>query len=155
MELLIDIIEDMGRFFRRKESDVRNMSDVAVLFLRLFIGGVVLLHIIGKLQTYDNVVLTYRHILGFDGATSFAIVTILEGLFAAMIMIGVATRFAASMMIIVSAMAIAEALLPGGLPTDHAKLYFVYMGIYMTLVIPGGGRFSFQVPVLIRKNVLK
>ncbi len=155
MELLIDIIEDMGRFFRRKESDVRNMSDVAVLFLRLFIGGVVLLHIIGKLQTYDNVVLTYRHILGFDGATSFAIVTILEGLFAAMIMIGVATRFAASMMIIVSAMAIAEALLPGGLPTDHAKLYFVYMGIYMTLVISGGGRFSFQVPVLIRKNVLK
>jgi putative oxidoreductase len=155
MELLIDIIEDMGRFFRRKESDVRNMSDVAVLFLRLFIGGVVLLHIIGKLQTYDNVVLTYRHILGFDGATSFAIVTILEGLFAAMIIIGVATRFAASMMIIVSAMAIAEALLPGGLPTDHAKLYFVYMGIYMTLVISGGGRFSFQVPVLIRKNVLK
>jgi putative oxidoreductase len=155
MELLIDIIEDMGRFFRRKENDVRNMSDVAVLFLRLFIGGVVLLHIIGKLQTYDNVVLTYRHILGFDGATSFAIVTILEGLFAAMIMIGVATRFAASMMIIVSAMAIAEALLPGGLPTDHAKLYFVYMGIYMTLVISGGGRFSFQVPVLIRKNVLK
>lgn len=145
----------MGRFFRRKENDVRNMSDVAVLFLRLFIGGVVLLHIIGKLQTYDNVVLTYRHILGFDGATSFAIVTILEGLFAAMIMIGVATRFAASMMIIVSAMAIAEALLPGGLPTDHAKLYFVYMGIYMTLVISGGGRFSFQVPVLIRKNVLK
>ena len=155
MELLIDIIEDMGRFFRRKERDVRNMSDVAILFLRLFIGGVVLLHIIGKLQTYDNVVLTYRHILGFDGATSFAIVTILEGLFAAMIMIGVATRFAASMMIIVSAMAIAEALLPGGLPTDHAKLYFVYMGIYMTLVISGGGRFSFQVPVLIRKNVLK
>ena len=155
MELLIDIIEDMGRFFRRKENDVRNMSDVAVLFLRLFIGGAVLLHIIGKLQTYDNVVLTYRHILGFDGATSFAIVTILEGLFAAMIMIGVATRFAASMMIIVSAMAIAEALLPGGLPTDHAKLYFVYMGIYMTLVISGGGRFSFQVPVLIRKNVLK
>jgi putative oxidoreductase len=155
MELLIDIIEDMGRFFRRKENDVRNMSDVAVLFLRLFIGGVVLLHIIGKLQTYDNVVLTYRHILGFDGATSFAIVTILEGLFAAMIIIGVATRFAASMMIIVSAMAIAEALLPGGLPTDHAKLYFVYMGIYMTLVISGGGRFSFQVPVLIRKNVLK
>ena len=155
MELLIDVIEDMGRFFRRKENDVRNMSDVAVLFLRLFIGGVVFLHIIGKLQTYDNVVLTYRHILGFDGATSFAIVTILEGLFAAMIMIGVATRFAASMMIIVSAMAIAEALLPGGLPTDHAKLYFVYMGIYMTLVISGGGRFSFQVPVLIRKNVLK
>lgn len=146
--------KDMRRL-GRKEGNVRAMSDVAILFLRLFIGGVALLHIIGKLQTYDNVVLTYRHILGFDGATSFMIVTVLEGLFAAMIMIGVATRFAASMMIIVSAMAIAEALLPGGLPTDHAKLYFVYMGIYMTLVISGGGKYAFHVPQLIRKNVLK
>ena len=29
----------------------------AILFLRLFIGGVMLLHIIGKMQTYDNLVL--------------------------------------------------------------------------------------------------
>ncbi|MBR6759230.1 MAG: DoxX family protein [Alistipes sp.] len=133
----------------------RNMSDVAILFLRMFIGGVVLLHIIGKLQTYDNVIISYRHILGFGGATSFAIVTILEGLFAAMIMVGVATRFASSMMIIVSAMAIAEALLPGGIPSDHTKLYFVYMGIYLTLTISGGGAYSFHVPTFIRKNVLK
>lgn len=131
------------------------MSDVAILFLRLFIGGVALLHIIGKLQTYDNVVLDYRHILGFDSATSFMIVTVLEGIFAAMIMVGVATRLAASLMIIVSAMAIAEALLPGGLPTDHAKLYFVYMGIYMTLTISGGGAYSFQVPEIVRKSVPK
>lgn len=133
----------------------RNMSDVAILFLRMFIGCVILLHIIGKLQTYDNVILSYRHILGFDGATSFAIVTALEGVFAAMIMMGVATRFASAMMIIVSAMAIAEALLPGGLPSDHAKLYFVYMGIYLTLTISGGGLYAFHVPTFIRKNVLK
>ena len=136
---------------REKELSVeRNMSDVAILFLRIFIGGVELLHIIGGLQTYDNVVLSYRHILGFDGATSFFIVTALEGLFAAMIIVGVATRLASSMMIIVSAMAIAEALMPGGVPTDHAKLYFVYMGIYLTLTISGGGRYSFQVPTLRR-----
>lgn len=133
----------------------RNMSDVAILFLRMFIGSVILLHIIGKLQTYDNVILSYRHILGFDGSTSFFIATALEGLFAAMILMGVATRFAASMMIIVSAMAIAEALLPGGLPTDHAKLYFVYMGIYLTLAISGGGEYSFHVPSSVGRNVPK
>ena len=44
-------------------------SDVAILFLRLFIGGVMLLHIIGKMQDYDNLLLTYHHILGFDAAT--------------------------------------------------------------------------------------
>ncbi len=140
----------------RQEGDMRrNMSEVAIFFLRMFIGSVMLLHIIGKLQTYDNVVLSYRHILGFSGATSFIIATILEGLFAAMIIMGVATRLAASMMIIVSAMAIAEALMPGGLPTDHAKLYFVYMGIYLTLAISGGGAYSFHVPLSVRKNVPK
>lgn len=133
----------------------RNMSDVAILFLRLFIGGVVFLHIIGKLQTYDNAVLSYRHILGFDGATSLIIVSVFEALFAVMIVMGVATRLAAAMMVIVSAMAIAEALMPGGLPTDHAKLYFVYMGIYLTLTISGGGLYAFHVPDMGRKNVPK
>ena len=132
--------------FRRALQPTRNMSDVAILFLRLFIGGVMFLHIIGKLQTYDNVIISYRHILGFDGATSFAIVTILEGIFSAMIVIGIATRFAAAMMIIVSAMGIAEAMMPGGIPSDHAKLYFVYMGIYMALTISGGGLYAFHVP---------
>lgn len=144
----------MKRLQRQMEPTHR-MSDVAILFLRMFIGAIMLLHIIGKLQTYDNVIISYRHILGFDGATSFVIVTVLEGLFSAMIMMGVATRLAASMMIIVSAMAIAEALLPGGLPTDHAKLYFVYMGIYLTLTISGGGLYAFHVPSIYRKSVPK
>lgn len=140
---------------RRLQSRIdqtRQMSDVAILFLRMFIGGVMLLHIIGKLQTYDNIIISYRHILGFDGATSFFIVTILEGIFSAMIMMGVVTRFAAAMMLIVSAMAIAEALLPGGLPTDHAKLYFVYMGIYLTLTISGGGLYAFHIPTVGRQD---
>lgn len=140
---------------RRLQSRIdqtRQMSDVAILFLRMFIGGVMLLHIIGKLQTYDNIIISYRHILGFDGATSFFIVTILEGIFSAMIMMGVVTRFAAAMMLIVSAMAIAEALLPGGLPTDHAKLYFVYMGIYLTLTISGGGLYAFHIPTAGRRD---
>lgn len=143
------------RGLRHRLQNTNNMSDVAILFLRMFIGAIMLLHIIGKLQTYDNVVNSYRHILGFDGATSFFIVTAFEGLFSAMIMMGLATRFASAMMIIVSAMAIAEALLPGGLPTDHAKLYFVYMGIYLTLTISGGGLYAFHVPNASRKNVPK
>lgn len=140
---------------RHKLRQRRNMSDVAILFLRMFIGSIMLLHIIGKLQTYDNVILSYRHILGFDSATSFVIVITLEGLFAVMIMIGIATRLAASMMIIVSAMAVAESLMPGGLPTDYAKLYFVYMGIYLTLTISGGGFYAFHIPEINRKSVPK
>ena len=127
-------------------------SDVAILFLRLFIGGVMLLHIVGKMQSYDNILLTYHRILGLDAATSFAVITILEGLFAAMIILGVATRFASAMMLIVVAMSIAEALLKDTPDVATAKLNFVYMGIYITLLISGGGRYAFNVPNLLRKN---
>lgn len=127
-------------------------SDVAILFLRLFIGGVMLLHIVGKMQSYDNILLTYHRILGLDAATSFAVITILEGLFAAMIILGVATRFASAMMLIVVAMSIAEALLNDTPDVATAKLNFVYMGIYITLLISGGGGYAFNVPNLLRKN---
>ena len=127
-------------------------SDVAILFLRLFIGGVMLLHIVGKMQVYDNILLTYHRILGLDAATSFAVISILEGLFAAMIILGVATRFASAMMLIVVAMSIAEALLNDTPDVVTAKLNFVYMGIYITLLISGGGRYAFNVPNLLRKN---
>lgn len=132
----------------------RNMSDVAILFLRLFIGGVVLLHIIGKMQDYNNLQFTYRHILGFSSATSFAIVTIIEGLFAAMIILGLATRFASSMMMLLSAMGLAEALMFDGGVAPEAKIYFLYMGLYLTLTISGGGYYSYRVPNL-RKSVQK
>ena len=111
-----------------------------------------LLHIIGKLQDYDKLLLTYHHILGFDAATSFAVITLLEGVFAAMIMLGVATRFASAMMLIVVAMSIAEALLNDTPDVATAKLNFVYMGIYITLLVSGGGRYAFNVPNLLRKN---
>ena len=127
-------------------------SDVAILFLRLFIGGVMVLHIVGKMQAYDNILLTYHRILGLDATTSFAVITILEGLFAAMIILGVATRFASAMMLIVVAMSIAEALLAETPDVVTAKLNFVYMGIYITLLISGGGRYAFNVPNLLRKN---
>lgn len=125
---------------------------MAILFLRLFIGGVMLLHIIGKLQDYDNLLLTYHSILGFDTATSFAIITILEGVFAAMIILGVATRFFSAMMLIVVTMSIAEALLAPSPDIATAKLNFVYMGIYVTLLISGGGVYAFNIPNLLQKK---
>ena len=56
----------------------------AILFLRLFIGGVMLLHIIGKMQTYDNLVLEYPSMMGFSPATTLAVSMIVEGAFAAL-----------------------------------------------------------------------
>ena len=119
------------------------MKDVAILFLRFFIGAVVYLHLIGQMQTYDNVVNHYPQILGFDSATSFAIVAITKATLATMIIVGLFTRFAASWMMVIAALSVAEAMMPDVIPTERAKLDFVYMGIYLTLVISGGGYYSF------------
>ena len=126
------------------------LGDIAILFLRFFIGIVILLHIIGKLQTYDNTILVYPQILGLDAATSFAIATIIEGLLAAMIVLGVATRLASVMMSIVSVLVVIYGIMQGNVTTD-IKLYFIYIGIYVTLAISGGGYYSFRVPDLSKK----
>lgn len=125
-------------------------NDIAILFLRLFIGAVVLLHIIGKLQTYDNTILHYPPILGLDAASSFAVATIVEGLLAAMIVLGVATRFASVLMTIISALVIIYGIMQGNISAD-VKLNFIYIGIYITLMISGGGYYAFNVPDLSKK----
>ena len=118
----------------------------ALLFLRLFIGGVVLLHILGVLQNYDNELLTCRTLLGLSAATSLAITIIVEGLLAAMIILGFGTRLAATLMMVISLLDFVELVFDGQIGSDMAKVEFLYMGIYITLMISGGGAFAFNVP---------
>jgi putative oxidoreductase len=130
----------------KQQTKPSNMNDIAILFLRFFIGAIICLHLIGQMQTYTNVVNHFPSVLGLDGATSFAIVAILKALFAVMIIIGISTRFASSMMLIIASVSIVDAMMPLAEPTERAKLDFVYMGIYLTLVISGGGYYSFNLP---------
>ena len=129
--------------------------DMAILFLRIFICGVMLLHIVGKLQDYDNYVLGFHSILGFSQATSFAITIFVEGLFAVMIIMGLGTRVAALLMAVVSVVALWEAFVGGNISSEGAKLEYIYMGIYLTLVISGGGEYALCNLFLEGKNVLK
>lgn len=127
--------------------------EMAILFLRVFIGGVMLLHMIGKLQDYDNYVLNFQSIVGLNHATSFALSILFEGLFAVMIIMGVGTRLAAALMAIVMIVSICEALMQGTVTDGESKLEFIYIGIYITLVISGGGRYAISTMFLNRKNV--
>ena len=127
--------------------------EMAILFLRVFIGGVMLLHMIGKLQDYDNYVLNFQSIVGLNHATSFALSILFEGLFAVMIIMGVGTRLAAALMAIVMIVSICEALMQETVTDGESKLEFIYIGIYITLVISGGGRYAISSMFLNRKNV--
>lgn len=128
---------------------------VAILFLRLYIGAVMLLHIIGKMQTYDNLVLEYPSILGFSQATSLSLSMILQAAIAAMIMVGVVTRLASLAMILTTLLSIVEMMQTEGITIMNLKIDFLYLGIYITLLISGSGIYGFNVPWLRRKNVQK
>jgi putative oxidoreductase len=128
-------------------------TDRAILFLRIFIAAVMLLHIIGKMQNYDNVVLTFPSLLDFNRPTSLALSIIFEAAMAAMIAIGIGTRLSALLMFITSLVTLFDIALQaeGAISTDAAKLQFIYAGIFLTLMISGGGRYS----ISIGQNVLK
>jgi putative oxidoreductase len=122
-------------------------TDRAILFLRIFIAAVMLLHIIGKLQNYDNVVLTFPSLLDFNRPTSLALSIIFEAAMAAMIAIGIGTRLSALLMFITSLVTLFDIALQaeGAISTDAAKLQFIYAGIFLTLMISGGGRYSISI----------
>ena len=122
-------------------------TDRAILFLRIFIAAVMLLHIIGKMQNYDNVVLSFPSLLDFNRPTSLALSIIFEAAMAAMIGIGIGTRLSALLMFITSLVTLFDIALQaeGAISTDAAKLQFIYAGIFLTLMISGGGRYSISI----------
>lgn len=131
----------------RKQIPVEGKSySVAILFLRLFIGAVMLLHIIGKMQTYDNLVLAYNSFLGMSQATSLALSMIVEGILAAMIIIGFATRLAAMLMVAATIVTLIDVIMTAGMSMAEVKLQILYWGIFLTLAISGGGVYAYRMP---------
>ncbi len=114
--------------------------DAALLYLRLFIGGVVLLHNIGKLQTYNEIINTFPALI-FDSPTvTFAVFTIAEVAFAMLIMCGLWIRFASFLMALGMFLSIFVVVPTSGMTAG--TLQFIYMGIYIFFVIAGGGRYA-------------
>ena len=117
-------------------------ADRAILFLRLFAGVLIALHIIDKLQTYNFVLTGYPALLFGSSWATFVIFTFLEALFAVMLILGYGTRFAAFVMALgmfVEIFVIFPSL--GWLGVERQVLY---IGIYTTLVLSGGGRYALE-----------
>jgi len=117
-------------------------TDWALLFLRLFIGGMLVMHNIGKLQTYNAIIDTYPAFPGLGRAATFVAVSLAECICAAMIMTGFMLRTAACIMAGVAAAASAAAM--GTSAVGPAGEWFLYAGIYVFLLLAGGGRLGFD-----------
>lgn len=124
--------------------------DLAVLFMRLFIGTALMLHVVGKLQEYNASAEGFPALLFDSPSATFVIFTVLEAACAFMIVAGVFVRLAA---IVMAAGMFAEMFLVypvyGWIGVERQVLY---VGIYLFLVISGGGRYAIYTPLFYRKK---
>ena len=118
------------------------LLDRAILFLRLVVGVLISLHIIDKLQTYNFVLTGYPALLFESSWATFVIFTFLEALFAVMIILGWGTRFAAFIMSL--GMFVEIFIIYPSLGWLGVERQILYIGIYVTLVFSGSGRYGLE-----------
>lgn len=127
--------------------------DWTILYLRIFLGGILLLHNIGKMQLYNEIVNSYPNLLHLGSAASFTAVTILQVVLAVLLVLGIRVRIAA---LLLSAGMLAAILIAyPGKGVLASELGFVYMGTCIALVISGGGLFSFDAALSARRKRAK
>lgn len=127
--------------------------DRAILFLRLFVGVLIALHIIDKLQTYNFVLTGYPALLFDSSWATFVIFTFLEAAFAVMIVLGYGTRFAAFIMAL--GMFVEIFIIYPSLGWLGVERQILYIGIYVTLVISGSGRYGLETHLDRRRKSVK
>lgn len=127
----------MGKRIQDWIEQYRHM-DWAVLYMRLFAGGMMLFHNIGKIQDYNEIVTSYPSFLFVGSAAVFVIVTVVEVLLSVLIIMGLWVRMAALLM----ALGIAAMLVWDGFGAGEPE--FFQLGVYVFLVISGGGLYGFD-----------
>lgn len=111
--------------------------DWAVLYMRVFAGGMMLFHNIGKIQNYNEIINSYPSWGFLSGPTVFVAVTTIEVVLATLLILGMWVRPSASIM----ALGFVIAMFWGA--STFNELDFVWLGIYVFLIISGGGFYSF------------
>ncbi|MBQ2413568.1 MAG: DoxX family protein [Rikenellaceae bacterium] len=114
--------------------------DSAILFMRIFIGAMMLTHGIGKIQNYNAIVNSFPDPLGIGSAVSFTLITLTEVGCSVLIIMGLFTRLATLPLIF--GMYVATFIAFPEKTFAEGELSFVYMGIYIMLLISGGGRYA-------------
>lgn len=112
--------------------------DWAVLYLRLFTGGMMLFHSIGKIQNYNEIINSYPSLLYINSAAVFVVVTVVEVLLSVLIIMGLWVRMSAFLM----SLGILLAFAWGGF--GAGELEFTWLGVYVFLIVSGGGLYAFD-----------
>lgn len=126
----------MRKRLRKLLNEYRRL-DGAILYLRLFMGGVLLLHNVGKLQTYNEIIDSYPTLFQLEPRVWFALVSLVEVIAAVLLMIGLRVRTAAALLVVGFSYAVWR---DGFGATDEIR--FLWVGILLALWISGGGAYA-------------
>jgi putative oxidoreductase len=113
-------------------------TDSAVLFLRIFAGGMLLWHGVMKIQNFEFMADSFPQVLWMSSAASLVMATLVEVGCSLFIIAGALTRFA--LLPAIFTMFIAAFFGHGD--GAFGELAFVYMGIFIALFIAGPGLYS-------------
>jgi len=120
------------------------MTDLAILLLRLFLGIVMIPHGVHKLQTLDEVNEKWREEYGFPVGT-VALVAILQIVTGLAVVLGIYTRYAALIQILIMVVATYVSIWKNrepflSLPTGKGwDINFLLLGAFVVLTLLGGG----------------
>ncbi len=114
--------------------------DSALLYLRIVVGGMLLFHNVGKMQNYNEVISTYNNLDNIAAPAWFVIFAFVECITAIMIIIGWQVRFAASLLILGTIIALALYFPHSSIM--NLELNGIYVFLYIYIFISGGGLYS-------------
>ncbi len=114
--------------------------DIAQLYLRIIVGGMIILHNIGKMQNYNVIISNYPTFDGIAGSFWFVVLASAESIAAIMLIVGWRVRLAATILIAETILAL---LLYFPTPNSiNLELHAIYTFIYIYILISGGGTYS-------------
>ena len=130
----------MKNLFLKLTSADRNCQDVATLFLRLFVGCMMLTHGFAKIAMFSTLSQTFPDPLGVGSTLSLIMILFAEVGCSFLLILGLFTRLAAIPLMF--GMIMATFVIHAADPFSVKELPLLYLGIYFVLLLTGGGRFS-------------
>ena len=130
----------MKKFFFKITSTDRNCVDVATLFLRLFVGCMMLMHGWAKIVAFPTLAATFPDPLGMGSTVSLVMILLADVGCSVLLILGLLTRLATLPLIF--GMVVVTFVIHGADPFAAKELSILYIGMYIVLLLIGGGRFS-------------
>ena len=114
--------------------------NIAILFLRFFVGFMMLTHAVDKIENFSVIAESFPSPFGLNSWVALSIITFVEFVGSIMIIAGLFTRIAT--IILALGMVTAAFFTFPEFFLKQSELALMYLGIYIALFITGGGNFS-------------